>query len=896
MSSFADWFTRISGGTAQPYHWQLALAEADAPRNRLIRVPTGMGKTLGVLGAWSWHRLARNDDRWPRRLVWCLPMRVLAEQTEAVARQAFDALGVLWRQSEARRGRVGVHVLMGGADASGDWTLYPEECAVLVGTQDMLLSRALNRGYAAGRARWPREFGLLGQDAMWVMDEVQLMDVGLATSAQLQAFLDEDQPKSLRPRHTWWMSATLQSGWLHSVDTQDHLPHWASEPVAVAVDALPPEASSNKTVDVKRVEVDDSTALAQVVVAAHACVEGNTYGRITLVVCNTVSRAVGVFDALRKLSPSQDIRLVHGRFRPHERASWRTAFLNRDACMRGVDRIIVATQVVEAGVDVSAGCLVTDLAPWPSLVQRFGRCARYGGHGHAVVIDRGDDDSAARPYAAEDLQTARSAVQLLKGVGIGIRQLDAFETSLDEAGLRKLYPYQPRHLIIRREFDELFDTTPDLTGADIDISRFVRATDDRDLQLFWAAVPKVIPGDVPSPSPERQPRGDELCAVPFLEARAWLFGPDSKAKRLRPGLRAWVWDWLDGEWVVASPDRLLPGCVVCVAADSGGYLPDRGFSPGSRTSVPEVPPPEAVEIRVGLSAQADSSEDSDAFSREEWKTIAFHSDEVVANVVALGSALGLPSDLTSALSLAARWHDIGKAHPAFQNSIGGTGRPDRRDLAKAPKAAWAHRTRLYPMHDGTASRLGFRHELVSALALFSVLKQCAPGHDALLGPWSESLALLGHEVDLTPQRAPSALEEAVVGMSGPVFDLVVYLVASHHGKVRGALHATPKDQEYPDRDGRGQPIRGVREADELPSVNLAPGVSAIPPLSITLQPAALGLSPTTGASWRERSIGLMRRYGPAGLAFLEALLMAADRNASALSTQDPAWPAGEVTP
>jgi len=33
----------------------------------------------------------------------------------------------------------------------------------------MLLSRALNRGYASGRARWPVEFGLLNQDALWVM-------------------------------------------------------------------------------------------------------------------------------------------------------------------------------------------------------------------------------------------------------------------------------------------------------------------------------------------------------------------------------------------------------------------------------------------------------------------------------------------------------------------------------------------------------------------------------------------------------------------------------------------------------------------------------------------------------------------------------------------------------
>ena len=75
-----------------------------------------------------------------------------------------------------------IYVAMGGEDI-GEWFLYPERPAIIIGTQDMLLSRALNRGYASARARWPVEFGLLSHDALWVMDEVQLMDVGLATSS-----------------------------------------------------------------------------------------------------------------------------------------------------------------------------------------------------------------------------------------------------------------------------------------------------------------------------------------------------------------------------------------------------------------------------------------------------------------------------------------------------------------------------------------------------------------------------------------------------------------------------------------------------------------------------------------------------------------------------------------
>ena len=60
---------------------------------------------------------------------------------------------------------------MGGEDA-GDWDVQPERDAVLVGTQDMLLSRLLNRGYGMSRYRWPMHLGLLGNDCLWVMDEV----------------------------------------------------------------------------------------------------------------------------------------------------------------------------------------------------------------------------------------------------------------------------------------------------------------------------------------------------------------------------------------------------------------------------------------------------------------------------------------------------------------------------------------------------------------------------------------------------------------------------------------------------------------------------------------------------------------------------------------------------
>ncbi len=175
----------------QPYAWQKDLSVPSGCGNRLISIPTGFGKTLGVLVVWLWHRVVQQNCDWPRRLVWCLPMRVLAEQTEREVRSVLDAVDCLWSGDTEHHGKVGVHLLMGGVNDSR-WHLHPEQEAVLIGTQDMLLSPAMNRGYACPRARWPMEFGLLSQDALWVMDEVQLMDVGLATSGQLQSFRDRD--------------------------------------------------------------------------------------------------------------------------------------------------------------------------------------------------------------------------------------------------------------------------------------------------------------------------------------------------------------------------------------------------------------------------------------------------------------------------------------------------------------------------------------------------------------------------------------------------------------------------------------------------------------------------------------------------------------------------------
>lgn len=888
--TYDEWFADLTGHH-DPHPWQSRLAAGEACEDRLIRIPTGLGKTEGAIAAWAWHRLVRKDDAWPRRLVWCLPMRVLVEQTAALARRIASRIA-----SSSGAGVVPVVRLMGGVTAE-EWHLYPERPAILVGTQDMLLSRALNRGYAAGRARWPIDYGLLNHDCLWVMDEVQLMDVGLATSVQLQAFR-RDRP-SVRPCHTWWMSATLKPAWLETVDSASWLPGLTERLQRVEGPGEGGPWSGTKPLSILDIRADDDgdhQAFAEAVLEAHDAADPGGRGRMTLAIVNRVRSARQVHGALARLLSERgegvDLRLVHSRFRGMERAHWPEQFLNRATSEDpNTNRIVVATQVVEAGVDISATALVTELAPWPSLVQRFGRAARYGGTALVRVVDRRLTGKATLPYDEAELSAARRAVSQLDSVGLA--RIEQFEAELagSESGLlAALYPYEPAHVLSRRENEDLFDTSPDLTGSDLDVSRFIRSGDERDVSVFWVPVPE----SDRQPGAERRPARDELCPVPVAEARSWLL---DKSGRLKSGYRAWVWDYVDGGWVPLRGDACYPGQVIAVHVGSGGYNPLLGFTGAvPRKSDPAIPLMAPADASAAeLADQAQPRDDLSAAA--EWKTIVTHGREFAEVVSALAGMIGLEPNTQQLLALGGLLHDLGKAHPSFAACIGDSEtagpRPPRPDLAKAPQDAWAAPRELY-RDERHGRRRGFRHELATALALFEILWQTDPDHEALLGPHLELIAAGGfNAVRPPPETQPTPLGSEIARLSGAQFDLLCHLVSSHHGKVRGAWHATPRDQEFPQWDaslvGTGQPLNGIREGDRLPSIPIglpSGAATTVPVLTLHLDPASLGLSSRYGASWPERLHALVARHGPFALAYLESVFRAADVRSSRTGTPD----------
>ncbi len=877
---FTDFFQKLTSLPA-PHPWQARLGEEEKCGSRLIRIPTGFGKTFGVIAPWLWHRVVQKNDSWPRRLLWCLPMRVLVEQTEQEVRTALSSLDLLRDGTEDHAGKTGVHLLMGGADA-GEWHLYPEECAVLIGTQDMLLSRAMNRGYACPRARWPMEFGLLNQDCLWVMDEVQLMGVGLATSIQLQAFRDQDAASGrlIRPAHTWWMSATLQPDWLKKSPDAVNLAENTVQTAIPAAERTGPLWEGVRK-PCRRETVSSETAAVRLIAGLYEHPEEQPAGPV-LVIANTVDRAVEIRNGLLEHANGMEVRLIHSRFRPAERSSWREEFLSRDSCGPEARRMIVSTQVVEAGVDISAAVLITELAPWASLVQRFGRCARWGGAAQVIVLDFSPkDDKAAAPYTKDELDAAREALSLLDDVSP--MNLEVFEASHPDL-LPRLYPFHPPHLLLRHELDELFDATPDLSGADIDISRFIREGDERDVRVFW----EEIPPEKDTPPAELRPMRDALCAVPFLKARDWLCG---KSQRLKKNMRAWVWDWLDGKWKAARKDDLLPGRTVLVDAACGGYHLETGWDPDCSDRVAPTDRPAVSPAVCPATEDADGSLDNDGLSvREEgWQTIATHGMETARLAGKITDALC--RIYTPVFQLAARRHDVGKAHPAFcssiLSSIDAPGRPDRVDIAKAPARAWAAPGRMYAIQ-GEPRRKGFRHELVSVLSLMSVLQAHAPDHAALLGPWRDMLAaagLLPASPAVNP-APPNAADREVMSLTGAEFNLAAWLIGSHHGKLRLAWHSSPADQAADDGVLR---IAGVREGDKMPPVPVFDAEASLGEaagFTVDLSAAAAGLNPATGMGWTERILRLLERHGPFTLAWMEAIFRAADQRASRLAVMD----------
>jgi CRISPR-associated endonuclease/helicase Cas3 len=719
-------------------------------------------------------------------------------------------------------------VLMGGEEleqAKREWDLYPERPCILIGTQDMLLSRALNRGYGMSRYRWPMHFGLLNNDALWVLDETQLMGVGFETSAQLDGFRYKAEDSVVGTCPTWWMSATLDAQRLATVDHPQPDKGWPAIRLELADREQPKvhdRLHARKPLTLAPTKLNKETNKAYAPALAAFVKEKHVPDTLTLVVVNTVARAQEVFAALRKLGIDENcLALVHSRFRAADRAAQQAKLLADG------DRIVLATQAVEAGVDVSARLLVTELAPWSSLVQRFGRCNRRGEfakEAEIVWVDvqpKDENDDLALPYDAAELKAARDALKTLDNASPGLLE------PITVPPRRVVRP-----VLRRKDLLDLFDTTPDLAGHDLDISRYIRDGEDTDVQVFW----RNLRGEKPSRD-EPEASRPELCRVSLPRFRDFL-GDLKKERDKQKGqsavLTAYTWDPLEERWDPAT--RVHAGSTYLLDTRAGGYSSELGW-----TGMVADPKPEASWVRPlpdeTRNAPARGYDGNERSFLCFWVSLADHTRHVEEQTDALLNALtasGLLKELcVSALRTAARWHDIGKAHAAFEAMLV-AGDESRRGTLWAKSAK----------NSGRCTRHHFRHELASALAWLQA------------GPPDQ------------PER-----------------DLVAYLIAAHHGKVRLSIRSLPGEEPPSGSPPETRLARGILDGDEIPTKAFVAlhldAPSGQGPLKLDLGLMEMGFDPVRGPSWLARMIGLRDRLGPFPLAWLETLLRSADGRASA---------------
>lgn len=787
---FESFFKKATGNS--PYPYQRRIAEGGFPD--AINMPTGSGKTEAVTVPWLYRGLEHESQevraQTPRRLVLALPTRTLVEQTVARVELILERL--------ALTGDVAVHVMMGGRLSPRElnrWRVDLHKRTIVVATVDCVVSRALNRGYGTSRASYPIDFALITNGALVVLDEIQLAPQAAATQRQIAAF--QDQWGTAEPSGLVCMSATLQPQALNVVDNpwpgEGRVIELASEDLSGSEELL---RRLNAAKTIRHIDVETAAALALYLKEHHR-------GGLTVAVVNTVETAVNAHKALLRLKPDAEVMLLHSRFRGVERV----LLTKRLLADPGLSRIIISTQVVEAGVDLDADLLVTEVAPWSSIVQRAGRCNRGGKKADAVLawfcsIGKG-------PYEPADLEASATALRSLEQQTVspvGLAQLQVAEV-----------PPQLR-FIRRRDMLALFDTTPDLAGGDLDISSYIRESDQLDLQFAWI--------DVGPDGPDSRlalPVESLRCAVPVSVARRFL-------DRVEPP-KAWTFDAFEDRWRPYSKGmRLAPQQVILVDAASGGYSVVEGFDPASK----ELVPLDGELAQPGGEDESASSEQGTTTGQ--WEALTDHLAATGRQAESLVRSLtpDLPGRAAFVAVVAARLHDLGKKHRDWQAAFYTDADPNPalqlRPIAKSDGATWKGFRKVTPQ--GSLQRRAFRHELVSALYLGT----------------EEGRELMGRE-----------------GLAESEFALCQYLVAAHHGRIR----LQPRDPMSDGRDGStlhgltdGEPLLG--EPDDEASVQ-----------RVDLSPFRDG-----DESWSRAAMNLLEKLGPYRLAYTETVVRMADWRAS----------------
>lgn len=622
-----------------PFPWQTRLADLVCAEGwpTALDVPTGAGKTAAIDVA-IFH-LATEAARGAARRAACriafvVDRRLVVDDAYARAKKIEHALthasdGVLGDVAASLR-TLGGDVplvcarLRGGVPKEPDWARTPAQPTVLVSTVDQVGSRMLFRGYGISRSMRPVHAGLLGADALLLLDEAHLS----------QPFVETARARDLFQKDLAWCDSTVQAPF--SVCTLSATQTERAPDLVGADDRahpiLGPRLAASKPAELVRVKTasaDDPLFREAIIDRALACsVMRGGYATVVAVVVNRVHRARDIFTHVREACGAEaDVALLTGRGRAMDREILLDEVLPRMRLgnrQEGRPLFVVATQCVEAGADLDFDALVTELAPLDCLRQRFGRLNRSGRTGivaRAAIVScaehlgaHAEDPIYGRSPAATWAHLELHAQKTGKGksarseIDFGVEAASRWIPN-DPIALAPMIAPRARAPVLLPAFLELWSRTRPEPTNDPDVSLFLHgpATGPADVTLVWRTeledATDVDTATLRARLAACPPSALEGLQLPIWHARAFVSAaqpsptlsdvdasPSQESRgRSRLALSCFRWAGRDDDRTerVRDANEIRPGDVIVVAATVGG-CDAWGFNPGSRERVRDL--------------------------------------------------------------------------------------------------------------------------------------------------------------------------------------------------------------------------------------------------------------------------------------------------------------------
>lgn len=419
-----------------PYRWQRRLLTDWLLAGRVpqaLDIPTGLGKTT-VMALWLVARACRAPL--PRRLVYVVDRRAVVDQATEEADKLAEALkNASDERIAALRAGLGleageglpVSTLRGQHADNRAWLRAPHLPAIVVGTIDMIGSRLLFEGYGVSRRMRPMHAGLLGSDALVVLDEAHLAPPFEALLRGVAAFEAEPPVPAFRMTS---LSATGRcvgtdrepSGSLPAGEPRGSRSEAANVFTLADEDIEADEAARKRLTAGKWLTLEKAAKDNLVEAMAARAVELGAGAQRVIVFANSRKTAQAIAASIEKKNGKDGPKpeLLVGARRVFEREGLKDdpvfkRFSVEEPPGEG-PAFLVATSAGEVGVDLDADALVCDLAPFERMVQRLGRVNRRAEPGVAPVVvfdaieDDGEDEVEDTADARKENQDARQKI------------------------------------------------------------------------------------------------------------------------------------------------------------------------------------------------------------------------------------------------------------------------------------------------------------------------------------------------------------------------------------------------------------------------------------------------------------------------------------------------------